>query len=365
MGTVGARVVEQKTQLASPEPQKSDSLPRDPARHHQAEADRASSQAAWWDAAQLQQAAEAMAPEAQQPLERERRRAEALARELATARRDTETQVALATRDEAAQLKQAAESATAELRQSLQKEHNRTEALASELATARRDIETQVALLRKTSADTAEFKQTTESAMAELRQSLQKEHDRAEALASELVMARRDIEAHVARAQRDLETQVALSSKRGEEAVQVKQDAESATAELRQSLLNEQDRTEALARELARAQQDLKTQVALSRKTGGEGTQLEQAAESATAELRHPAGYRETGGAVAIGSVTLCAKATATSNATDSGIAAAFIAPPAICAELVDDFPIARANSDQRAGEFDFSVPKTKSGAPD
>src|SRR5258705_3745972 len=119
MGTVGARVVEQQTQLESPEPQKSDSLPQDPARHHQAEADRASSQAAWWDAAQLQQAAEAMAPEAQQPLERERRRAEALASELATARRDTETQVALATRDEAAQLKQAAESATAELRQSL------------------------------------------------------------------------------------------------------------------------------------------------------------------------------------------------------------------------------------------------------
>ena len=97
--------------------------------------------------------------------------------------------------------------------------------------------------------------------------------DRAEALASELVMARRDIEAHVARAQRDLETQVATSSKRGEEAVQVKEAAESATAELRQSLLNEQDRAEALARELARAQQDLKTQV-------------EQAAESATAELR-------------------------------------------------------------------------------
>jgi hypothetical protein len=43
--------------------------------------------------------------------------------------------------DEAAQLKQAAESATAELRQSLQREHDRAEALATELAQARRTME--------------------------------------------------------------------------------------------------------------------------------------------------------------------------------------------------------------------------------
>ena len=40
--------------------------------------------------------------------------------------------------DETAQLKQAAESETAELRQSLQQEHDRAEALATELAKARR-----------------------------------------------------------------------------------------------------------------------------------------------------------------------------------------------------------------------------------
>jgi hypothetical protein len=39
--------------------------------------------------------------------------------------------------DEAAQLKQAADSATAELRQSLQREHDRAEALVTELAQAR------------------------------------------------------------------------------------------------------------------------------------------------------------------------------------------------------------------------------------
>jgi hypothetical protein len=43
--------------------------------------------------------------------------------------------------DEAAQFKQAVDSATAELRQSLQQEHDRAEALATELAKVRRAVE--------------------------------------------------------------------------------------------------------------------------------------------------------------------------------------------------------------------------------
>ena len=58
--------------------------------------------------------------------------------------------------DEAAQRKQAAENATAELRQSLQKEHDRAEALAGELAKARRDLETQVALSSKAGDEAAQ-----------------------------------------------------------------------------------------------------------------------------------------------------------------------------------------------------------------
>src|SRR5450432_1731786 len=235
--------------------------------------------------------------------------------------------------DEPAELKQAAESATAELLQSLQREHDRAEALATELAKARRDLETQVALSSKKGDEAAQFKQAAESATAELRQSLQREldwlrdldeaaqlklaaataelrqslqreHDMAEALATELAKARRD-----------LETQVALSSKKGDEAAQFKQAAESATAELRQSLQREldwlrdldeaaqlklaaataelrqslqreHDMAEALATELAKARRDLETQVALSSKKGDEAAQLKQAAESATAELR-------------------------------------------------------------------------------
>ncbi len=94
----------------------------------------------------------------------------------------------------APQLKQVAESATAELGQSLQREHDRAEALATELAKARRDLETQVALSSKKGDEAAQLKQVAESATAELRQSLQREHDRAEALATELAQARRAME---------------------------------------------------------------------------------------------------------------------------------------------------------------------------
>jgi hypothetical protein len=234
------------------------------------------------EASQIKQTAESATAELRQSLQKEHDRAEALASELARARRDVDTQVALAgkTGDEASQIKKAAESATAELRQSLQKERDRAEAMASELAMARRDVETQVALASKTGDEAAQIKKAAESATAELRQSLQKEHDRAETLASEL-----------ARAQRDVDTQAA-SSKTGAEAAQLKQlkqAAESATAELRQSLQKEHDRAEALASELARKQRDIETQAALSSKTGAEAAQLKQlkqAAESATAKLR-------------------------------------------------------------------------------
>ena len=70
-------------------------------------------------------------------------------------------------------------------------EHDRAEALATELANAREAVETQVALSSKRGDETAQLKQAAESETAELRQSLQEEHDRAEALATELAKARR------------------------------------------------------------------------------------------------------------------------------------------------------------------------------
>jgi hypothetical protein len=254
IGSGGVEVVEQETPVPIQDSQKADSLARDPALHQQA--DQASSQAPR-DTAQVKQGAEVTRPDAQQPLEKERRRADAPANE------------------QTAQLSKAAETATAELRQSLQNEHNRAEALASELAKARRDIETQLALPSKARDQAAQRNQAAEKATAELRQSLKAEHDRAEALTGELAKARRD-----------LETQLALSSKAGDEAVQVKKAAESATAELRQSLQKEHDRAEALNGELAKAKREIESQMALSKKPGDEAAQAKKAAESARAELQ-------------------------------------------------------------------------------
>jgi len=72
-------------------------------------------------------------------LQQERERAEQLEQQLASARRDLDTQTALAAKanDEAARLKNVAESGATESKRSLQQEHDRAEAITKELSTAR------------------------------------------------------------------------------------------------------------------------------------------------------------------------------------------------------------------------------------
>ena len=83
------------------------------------------------------------------------------------------------------------ELAASTVQHALGEERARNAALATELAKAREAVETQVALSSKRGDETAQLKQAAESETAELRQSLQQEHDRAEALATELAKARR------------------------------------------------------------------------------------------------------------------------------------------------------------------------------
>jgi hypothetical protein len=83
------------------------------------------------------------------------------------------------------------ELAASTVQHALGEERARSAALATELAKARQAVETQVALSSKRGDETAQLKQAAESETAELRQSLQQEHDRAEALATELTKARR------------------------------------------------------------------------------------------------------------------------------------------------------------------------------
>ena len=205
-----------------------------------------------------------------QALEEERTRSAALASEVTEARAKVETQAALLRKagEDSVQPKQAAESVIQG--QTLEEERARSAALARELAKARGEVETQAALLRKAGEESAQLKQTAEDAIQGQGQTLEEERARSAALASELAKARGQVE-----------TQAALLRKAGEESVQLKQAAESAIQGQGQTLEEERARSAALMSELAKARGDVETQAAQLRKAGEESVQLKQMAESA------------------------------------------------------------------------------------
>jgi predicted RNase H-like nuclease (RuvC/YqgF family) len=158
--------------------------------------------------------------------------------------------------DDAAKVKQALESTTAEFRQSLQEERDRTEALAQDLATARREIDKYAALAGKASDDAVQIKRIAEGTTAELRESLEYERERA----------------------------ATLAGKAGDDDARIKA-AESTTAELRHSLQQERGKAEALAQTLARARREIDMYAALAIKASDDAARI-KAAEATTAELR-------------------------------------------------------------------------------
>jgi len=205
-------------------------------------------------------------------LQQESDRAAAFASELARFHRNVDTTVALSNSagDEVTNFKQEAEKGSAELRQSLQKEQERAE-LEQELAMARARIYAfDEAQARQASDHAAELQQALDSA-AELRTSLQQERDRASRLEQDVAAARRDIE-----------EQTALAAKAGEEARQMKQAADSA-AELQKSLEQEQESTARLEQDVAAAQRDLEKQIARPAKASRQASQTKRRAESSAA----------------------------------------------------------------------------------
>jgi hypothetical protein len=100
----------------------------------------------------------------------QRERAEAPARELTMEQAELEMRAVLSRKasDEASQAQQAAQRSAAELRQALQQERDKAEKLARELATARRELESQASALTKASDKAAPNQQ-----LAGLRQALQ------------------------------------------------------------------------------------------------------------------------------------------------------------------------------------------------
>jgi hypothetical protein len=241
----------------------------------QAEADQAS-------------AVEASVPEPQESLDKEQG-AEALTNKLAEAGRiidglnlqlrteaataaqliEQEREKTAARVQEATAARQELAASTGQHRQAVEEERVRGVALARELEITRREIEANAALLNKARDDVAQFKQTAEKTTAELQQ----ERERAEASSRELAIARREIE-----------TNAALLNKAREDVAQFKQTAEKTTAELQQ----ERDSKNAMSRELAMARESARRtmdgRVTLERAANNQIAQVTQAVGAAAPE---------------------------------------------------------------------------------
>ncbi len=217
--------------------------------------------------------ADAGSADLQKSLQQEHDRASGLEQDLAAARRDVETQTALATKAaaEASQLKKTTAAAAADMRKSMQQEHDRASRLEQDLAASRRKVDTQTALTAKAAAETSQLKKTTDAAAADMRKSLQQEHDRASRLEQDLAASRRKVE-----------TQTALTAKAGAEASQLKKTTDAAAADMRKSLQQEHDRASRLEQDLAAARRDVETQTALAAKAAAEANQIKTADADST-----------------------------------------------------------------------------------
>lgn len=222
------------------------------------------------DAARVKQAAQGGA-ELQDALQQARERAGRLEQDLAAARRDVETQTALATQagEEVSRLKRAGESGAASLRGP--DEGERFARLEQDLAVARREVETQVAVAAKAVEEASRLRQSGEMGVAELRQGREKS-------------AR--LEGDLAATRRDLETQTALATKAGEDISRLKSAGESDAAKLQASLRQERERSARLDQDLAAARRDLETAAALATKAGEESSRQKIAGESGTPDLQ-------------------------------------------------------------------------------
>jgi hypothetical protein len=229
------------------------------------------------EASQAKQAADSSAAELRKSLQQEQERAGRLEQDLAAARRDVQTQTTLAAKasDEASQQKQAAEKGSAELKRSLQQEREKAEVLAKELTMAHTAIYAYEAQARKASDQAADSQQATENGANGLRKSLQQEQERAARLEQDLAVARRDVE-----------TQTALVAKANDGATRSKQAAEDGSAALKRSLQKEHERAEALATSLSMVHTAIYTYEIQARITSDQAASSKQAEQSGAAELR-------------------------------------------------------------------------------
>ena len=125
-----------------------------------------------------------------QALDQEREKAESLTRELSSVRADLD-----AARAAAVKAARNAEAAKIEQDQAFGKERDKAGALGSELAAARKEVDVRSALLAALHAEMLKMAQTDKSLLADQKQVLASERDRADALARELASTRSELEA--------------------------------------------------------------------------------------------------------------------------------------------------------------------------
>ncbi|MFK4722737.1 hypothetical protein ABIE89_003837 [Bradyrhizobium niftali] len=232
------------------------------------------------EASRPNQAGESGAAELQAFLQEERERSARLEQDLAAARRDAEIQTALATKsgEEVSSLKQAGESVATELQKTLQQERERSARLEQDLAAARRDVEIQAALAANVNEDLSQRSRAAEASAEDLRQSVQKERERADTLAQDLSLTRSAIHAYQA--------QTALLANASEGPSLLKAATGDDAVELQKSLQQERDRTGQLEQALAAARRDIDAQTALAANANDEVATLTQAAKAGAAEQK-------------------------------------------------------------------------------
>jgi chromosome segregation ATPase len=103
-------------------------------------------------------------------------------------------------RDEAARIEEASARATDELRQALQQAQDKGEKLASELAVARQEVEAKTAVARAAGDEVRRAVETSKQSAEEQGQALREAQGNAEKLATELTAARKEIAARPRRA---------------------------------------------------------------------------------------------------------------------------------------------------------------------
>jgi hypothetical protein len=182
----------------------------------------------------------------------------------------------------AAMAQQAATRTTTELREATQQQREVADAVGRNLAAARREIETQAAMVRTVSGETAQLREDAKRATEELRQSEQQERERVDALERDLAAVRREVVA-----------QAAGWSKVVDDATRLQQASERATTALWHAQQQQHENAEKLAGELATARSDLKAQAAALSRAGDETAWNRQQ----LTELRHGLQQVEAGAA--------------------------------------------------------------------